>query len=139
MKAAAVIDEPNDPKGMDGGVPFALIGGITAGAGVAALATGGVFTFLQSQATGQVNDFDKSGAPGSGRQRINELKDEANGHYSTSLAMYGVGGALVAVGVGLIVVDAVTGSGEEEDAQSGLGVGIGILPGGGAVSFGGTF
>jgi tetratricopeptide (TPR) repeat protein len=138
LKAAEVVEDPGGTES-DGDFPLGLVGGITAGAGVAVLATGGFFTFQQMSLTDQVNTFDKSGNPGAGRLEIARLKEEAEGAYQTSLGLYVAGGVLVAAGGALLVVDMLGGSGEEDDAQSSLDVGFGILPGGGAVTFGGTF
>ncbi len=139
MKASAAVEDPGGGTESDGGFPLGLVGGITAGAGVAVLATGGFFTFQQMSLTDQVNTFDKSGNPGAGRLEIARLKEEAEGAYQTSLGLYVAGGVLVAAGGALLVVDMLGGSDEGADAQSSLDVGFGILPGGGAVTFGGTF
>ena len=89
--------------------------------------------------TDQVNTFDKTGNPGVGRLEIARLKDEAEGAYQTSLGLYVAGGVLVAAGGALLLVDMLGGASGDDGAQSSLGIGFGVLPGGGAVTFGGTF
>lgn len=85
---------------------WTMWGGVTAGVGGALLATGGVFSLLQSGATDDVNNFDKRApgrSPAQARAELQALKDDAEGHYNTSLIFYSTGAVITAAGIGMLV------------------------------------
>lgn len=100
-----VVADPSTPLGSSAeGADYATWGWIAAGAGVAAIGTGAVFSVLSQSATDDVNTYDKR-ATGASPADLQALKDDANSYYDTSVMMYVVGGVLAATGATLLVVD----------------------------------
>ena len=83
------------------------------------LATGGAFSVLSVNRTNQVNDYDKSAASSgpAGRAEIEDLKDQANSFYRTSLVTYIAGGVITAVGVGTLAYG-MTRGGSQGDTEA---------------------
>lgn len=115
------------------GVPLATWGWIATGVGVATLATGGVFTFLSQSTTDDVNKYDKR-ATGASPTELQELKDDANSQYDTSIILYVAGGVITATGVTLVVIDSMSSGGE-----SALNLNFAPTRGGAAVGLSGQF
>jgi tetratricopeptide (TPR) repeat protein len=140
-KQVAADDGPTDGQTDAGASNLSTWGITTIGIGAAVLATGGVFTLLQSQATNEVNTYDKRG-PGASREELADLKDRANSYYTTSLILYVSGGVIVAAGTGLLVRAMTAGGGEEaaaasEDPDEGArDVQVGVMPTRGGAFFG---
>ncbi len=128
-----LIKKPDDTSG-GGGLGLGGWGWITTGVGVAALGTGVTFAILSSSATEEVNTYDKR-APGASPAGLQALKDKANSRHSTSVALLVGGGVVTAVGVSLIVVDALMDDGE----SAGLAPAVGVHQGGAWVGFTGRF
>lgn len=109
------VTEPEVPEEKSGNSLRAVGFGVT-GVGVALLATGGTFSVLSMNRTNQVNDYDKSSAASGpvGRAEIEDLKDQANSFYRTSLVTYIAGGVITAVGVGTLAYGMTRGGSESE-------------------------
>ncbi len=103
---------------------LAVWGWTTLGIGAAVLATGGVFTVLTQSKVDEVNNYDKR-APGSSPGDLQDLKDQADSNYQTSLVAYGIGGAIAATGLVLIIVDA---AGDDGGDATTLNLDAGVLP-----------
>jgi hypothetical protein len=71
------------------------------GIGAAALTTGVILTVLKNSTESDVNNFNR-GAQGSNPQELRDMKDQANSYYRGSVAAFAAGGALTAVGVGML-------------------------------------
>lgn len=130
---ALVVNE--DPSRGEGG-SLATWGWTTAGLGVAALATGGVFSLLQNSSTEEVNSYDKR-ADGASRDELDGLKDDATGYFQTARAAYIAGGVLTAAGVGMLIYNASQGEDAQEDDALSFEGGVG--PQGGFVGLRGRF
>lgn len=128
---ALVVEDVSQGEGGN----FATWGWTTAGLGVAALATGGVFSFLQSTTTEEVNSYDKR-ASGASRDELEGLKSDATGYFQTARAAYIAGGVLTAAGVGMLIYNASQGEEAQDDALSFEG---GVGPQGGFVGLRGRF
>jgi tetratricopeptide (TPR) repeat protein len=71
------------------------------GIGAAALTTGVILTVLKNGTENDVNNFNR-GAQGSNPQELQDMKNQANSYYRGSVAAFAAGGALTAVGVGML-------------------------------------
>lgn len=115
VPAPAPVVGPAAESASGGGL--ALTGWVCVGTGVAVLGTGGLFSYWQSEATQAVNAYDKA-ARGASQADLQVLKDDANSHYVTSLIAYGLGGALTATGIGLLVYEMGSSSTKSPDATA---------------------
>lgn len=133
---SAGIEEPSPSGGS-----LRTIGYVTAGTGVALLATGGIFSLLQSSKTDEVNSFDKRGtqSPAQGRAQLQELKDQAESYHSTSLIFYVVGSLVTVAGAGVVAYDMMQSGQEPAAAQTGLRWGFELAPQGASVGISGQF
>lgn len=130
--AGAAPDESADESNLG------VYGWIGLGTGVALLATGGVFSVLSQGKTDEVNDYAPR-ASGASREELQELKDSANSYYDTSVGLYVAGGAVSAVGLGLLVFHWATAP-EGADADAGaLRLDVGLSGDGAVVGFGASF
>ncbi|MFU8805582.1 MAG: PEGA domain-containing protein, partial [Bradymonadaceae bacterium] len=82
------------------------------GLGVAVLATGGVFSYLQHSATEQANSYNKQKV-NARPSELEGLKDDANSHYRTAMISYIAGGVITAGGIGLLVYSSMSDSSGE--------------------------
>ena len=116
--------------GTDSGL--AAWGWTAAGVGVAGLAAGGTFSLLQSGVEEEVADYER-GLVSSSRQELDEMKETARGHYRNSLIAYSAGGALTAVGAGILIHRAISKGGSEDstDEKVKVNLDIGVGDGGG--------
>ncbi|RAL21668.1 hypothetical protein DL240_12495 [Lujinxingia litoralis] len=130
---AMVVED--DLEVRESGGSLGAWGWTTAGLGVAALATGGVFTLLQQSATESVNSYDKR-AIGATRDELEGYKNDANGYFETARVTYIAGGVLTAAGLGMIIYQATQGDTTEEQALSFEG---GVSSDGGFVGLRGRF
>lgn len=126
----AVIEDRVDARDSES---MAMWGWTSAGLGVALLATGGVFSYLQYEATQTVNDYEKRGE-GASREELQGLKDDATGYHRAALSTYIAGGVLAAAGVGILVYDHMRTTDDQALSLEG-----GFLPGGGFVGISGRF
>lgn len=122
LERLANSDPDPHSGGSEGGLGLGGWGWITTGVGVALLGTGATFAVLAVSATDDVNSYDKQ-APGASREELNSLKNRANKMHSTSVGMFVAGGVVTAVGVSLIVVDALS-SKDEHAARITPGLGV---------------
>lgn len=136
VEAPPALVAQEDVSGVDGeGGSLKTWGWTTTGLGVAALATGGVFTLLQNGATESVNSYDKQAA-GASRAELEGLKSDATGYFQTARAAYIAGGVLTAAGVGMLIYNASQG---EDAPEEGLSFEGGVGPDGGFVGLRGRF
>lgn len=132
---SAGLEEPASSSGS-----MRTIGYVTAGTGVALLATGGVFSLLQSGKTDEVNSFDKrSQSPAQGRAQLQELKDQAESYHSTSLIFYVVGSLVTVAGAGIVAYDMMQTGQEPATEQTKLRWGFELAPQGASVGISGQF
>lgn len=96
-------DEPQRAVS-EGMSSLGLWGWVTTGIGVATLATGGVFSVLTMGAEDDVNSYDKRAA-GASQAEIDQLKDDADSRYTTSVILYVAGGVITAGGITMLVLD----------------------------------
>ncbi|MFP4596958.1 MAG: PEGA domain-containing protein [Persicimonas sp.] len=102
LQAQSVADNNDGYTAADEGAFAAdVVGWSTLGAGVASLATSGVFLILKSSAEDDVNSYDKR-APGASPEELADLKSDANSHYDTAIVTGIAGGVLVATGAGFL-------------------------------------
>jgi hypothetical protein len=85
-----------------------IAGWASAGVGVALLVTGGAFSFLQSQATEQVNSYDKR-AEGATAEELEALRSNALSYNRAARVTYIAGAVLTAAGIGVLVYDGMQG------------------------------
>lgn len=71
------------------------------GVGAVALSSGVVLTILKNSTENDVNNFDR-GAQGANPDELQTMKDQANSYYRGSVAAFAAGGALTAVGIGML-------------------------------------
>lgn len=95
-------------------------------AGLAGIGTGVVFTILQQGAESEIDEFDR-GAPGTTREDLEGLRQKALGRHRASVIAYSAGGALTAVGLGMLFQRMAGGSSKGE--QAGVEVDIEAGPG----------
>ncbi len=128
-------DEPVVSGGSDtsDGIGLSTWGLIATGVGVATLGTGVVFTLMSQSSTDDVNSYDKR-APGASPADLQQLKDDANSQYDTSLILYIAGGVVTATGFTLLVLDAAS-----SDDASALNLNLAPTQGGAAVGLSGQF
>lgn len=100
------------------GGSLSTIGWSTVGLGAAVLATGGVFSYLQYDATAKVNDYDKRALSAQPRE-LQGLKDDAISHHRTALISYIAGGVITAGGIGLLVYDGMSKSSRAQAQREG--------------------
>ncbi len=116
-------------------------GWVLTGVGGALLITGGVFSLLQSQATDDVNSYNKrqpGRAPATMRAEVQDLKDTASSRHRAALTTYIAGGVIAAAGVGLLLY--ANGLPEEGDGPSaGVTWQWGVADGGGWLGLSGQF
>lgn len=112
-----------------------LWGYTSAGLGVALLATGGAFSFLQAGVTAEVNEYNKR-ATTADRDELEGLKDDAMTYHRAALSSYIAGGVLTAVGVGIVTYDFMR-SGDSDSQRVHLEGGVN--PNGGFVGIRGNF
>lgn len=104
----AIEEQPLVAQGalddQSGGASLAVLGWSTTGMGVALLATGGVLSFMQADATKNANEYNKR-ADGASRDELESLKDKANSFYRGARGTYIAGGILTAAGVGILTYE----------------------------------
>lgn len=136
--AEIAVEQPvfsDDLEAPGEGANLSVLGWSTGGLGVALLATGGVLSFLQADATNSANNYDKR-ADGASREELESLKDKANAYYRGARGTYIAGGILTAAGVGILAIDLL--KSDKEDAE-GLSFEGGISPQGGFIGVRGRF
>lgn len=99
--------------------PLAVWGWSATILGVAGLGTGGMYSYLQAQATDDVNSLDR-GAQGITRDGVNDMKARARRHHRASLVAYSIGGTMAALGGGLLLHHYLSGDQENADKSAGV-------------------
>lgn len=94
---------------------LAIWGWTSVGVGAALIGTGAAFTVLTQNKVDDVNNYNKR-APDASPSELQDLKDQADSNYQTSLVTYIAGGAIATTGVILLIVDAASGDESEESA-----------------------
>ncbi|MDY0060606.1 MAG: hypothetical protein RBU45_12420 [Myxococcota bacterium] len=106
------VATPTSPKATGGGGKIRLLTWALLGTGVAALGAGSAFGVL---ANGAVDDFDAATV----RAKAQEAKDSAESHALIANVGFGVGGAALAAGAVLLVLDLTSGGGEPAPGSGG--------------------
>lgn len=99
----------------DGTSGMAIWGWTSVGIGAALLGTGAAFTVLSQNKVDEVNSYDKR-APDASPTELQDIKDQAQSNYQTSLVAYITGGAIATTGIILLIVDATSGESGDESA-----------------------
>ncbi len=130
-----VLTPRDAPPVEDGEGPSTLTiaGWTSTGLGVALLATGGAFSFLQMQSTNLVNEYDKQ-ADGASRGELEAFRSDAETYHGIARISYVAGGVLAATGIGLLVYE-----GMQDDSDARVSLSVGLTPDGGALTLGGRF
>lgn len=123
--------EPLDEQ--SGANVFGITGWTALGLGAAGLAAGGFFSLQQATATQLVNEYDKREESAS-REELEELRDDAMGHFRMARVAYISGGVLAAIGAGLLVYDRTRAGDDRQLSLDG-----GVSPDGGYVVLRGRF
>lgn len=113
----------------------ATFGWISTLVGIAGVGTGAAFTAMQGQVVEDVNKFNR-GVQGASRSKLESMKEDAQSHYRMSLIAYSAGGALGAVGIGMLTYHFLSkGSANADKSTASLTPGGGMTPGGGWAGF----
>jgi tetratricopeptide (TPR) repeat protein len=107
----------------------------TTGVGVALLGTGAIFAIQSQSLENDVNTYDKR-APGASQSELEDLKEQSNSTYSTSVGLFVAGGVVTATGVGILVYHLLS---ADKGQQSAVRLNGGVMPEGGWVGFSGRF
>ncbi len=129
---------------VDDGSSRTVMGWTSTGLGISVLAVGGVMTVLQSRATDDVNDFDRSAAAATAgsfaqrqelRSQQQSRRDDADNYHRAAMSAYVAGGVLTAAGLGLLMSDWLSSS----DDQGGMSLDAGVGSDGGFLGIRGSF
>jgi len=90
------MTDDGEPSQGGGGNTLATLGWVGTSVGLAGLGVGGTFSILQDREVEEANSATT-------RPEFEDAKSAANAHHTRSLVAYSVGGAVTAVGAGLLV------------------------------------